>query len=188
MLAVCETLETSPLFIMSATRKVSAIFRQVRIGVCLDLDVSLDAQILETNYLVITQLAFGGFSGGCKHPLVSGNLPIVAIQPFPGLFRMSAAHHPPQLIFDILIDTYKSGPCHHMAVVVAPTTKHLIQLLDQNRHGRADVFAGKYSHLSFEGEDSLLGRGDVQYITGLAIGLPEECKPVFNVRDRGFLR
>jgi len=38
------------LFVVSATRKVSALLRQVRVGVGLDLDVSFDAQKLEENY------------------------------------------------------------------------------------------------------------------------------------------
>lgn len=100
------------------------------------------------------------------------NLPVMAVQPFPGFLRVSALHHPPELLLDIFIDTYKSFPCHHMAVVIPPAAKRLIELLDQDRHWCADVFADQCSHISFEGEDSLLGRGDVQYIAGLAIGLP----------------
>ena len=45
--------KVSRLFIVSALCKVSALFRQVRIGVGLDLDVSLDAKVLEADYFVM---------------------------------------------------------------------------------------------------------------------------------------
>jgi len=45
--------EVSRLFIVSTTRKVSALFRQVGVCVGLDLDVSLDAQELEADYFVM---------------------------------------------------------------------------------------------------------------------------------------
>lgn len=45
--------QISRLFIVSTTHKVVALFRQVRIGVGLDLDVSLDAQKLEADYFVM---------------------------------------------------------------------------------------------------------------------------------------
>ena len=45
--------KVSRLFVMSALCKVSALFRQVRIGVGLDLDVSFDAKVLEADYFVM---------------------------------------------------------------------------------------------------------------------------------------
>lgn len=45
--------EVSRLFISSALCKVSALFRQVRVGVGLDLDVSFNAKKLEANYFVM---------------------------------------------------------------------------------------------------------------------------------------
>ena len=41
------------LFLVSAPRKVSALLRQVRVGVGLDLDVSFDAEVLEADYFVM---------------------------------------------------------------------------------------------------------------------------------------
>lgn len=120
--------------------------------------------------------------------MVPRNLPVVAVQPFPGFLRVPTAHHPPELFLDVFVDTYKSFPCHHMAVVVPPAAKRFVELLDQDRHWRADVSADQCSHLSFEGEDSLLCRGDVQDIAGLAIGLTEERESVFYVRDRGLFQ
>jgi hypothetical protein len=38
---------------VSALCKVSALFRQVRIGVGLDLDVSFDAKVFQANYFVM---------------------------------------------------------------------------------------------------------------------------------------
>lgn len=46
--------EISRLFVSSALCKVSALFRQVRVGVGLDLDMSFDAQVLEADYFVMT--------------------------------------------------------------------------------------------------------------------------------------
>ena len=53
MLAGRMAQKVSRLSIVSATRKVSALFRQVGIGVGLDLDVSLDAQKLEAYYFMM---------------------------------------------------------------------------------------------------------------------------------------
>ena len=141
MLAGRMAQEILRLFLVSATRKVSALLRQVRIGVGLDLDVSFDAKVFEAYYFVMPQYSFDGFRGGRKRPIVPRNLPVMAMQPFPGLFRVPSAHHPPELLLDIFVDTYKSFPCHHMAVLIPPAAKRLIELLDQDRHWCADVFA-----------------------------------------------
>ena len=53
MLSGTVAQEVSRLFIMSALCKVSALFRQVRVGVGLDLDVSFDAKKLEAHHLVM---------------------------------------------------------------------------------------------------------------------------------------
>ena len=90
---------------------------------------------------MVPYFAFDGFRCGRERPLVSGKLPIMAVQPLPGLFRVPAAHHPPELFLDIFIYTYKSIPCHHVAVVVPPAAKRIIELLDQDRHWCADVSA-----------------------------------------------
>lgn len=54
MLAGAVAQEVSRLFVVSALCKVSALFRQIRVGVGLDLDVSLDAKVLEANHFVMT--------------------------------------------------------------------------------------------------------------------------------------
>jgi hypothetical protein len=74
-----------------------------------------------------------------------------------------------------------------MAVIVTPTPKRLIQRLDQGRHRRADVFAAQVAHLPLEGEDSLVCWGDLQDISNLTEGLPEELETVLDMRDRCLL-
>ena len=85
--------EVSRLFIVSAPCKVSPLFRKVRVGVGLDLDVSSYTQEFQQHHLISALLFLGGFSGGRKRPFVSGDLPVMAMQPGLGLFRVSAAHH-----------------------------------------------------------------------------------------------
>ncbi len=100
---------------------------------------------------------------------------------------MPSAYHAPELFMNIRVDTTEGFRRHHVAVVVGPTPKRCIELLDQGRHRRADVFTDHCSHLMHEGVNSLSGWRDVQHPAMLSKGLPEERKSVFYVRDHGLL-
>ncbi len=65
-----------------------------------------------------------------------------------------------------------------MAVIIAPTAKRLVQLLDQGQHRCADVVTDQFSYLPDEGENSLLSRCNVQYLAVLAEGLAEKSETV----------
>src|SRR5208283_2581962 len=78
---------------------------------------------------------------------------------------------------DIVVDATKGCRCHHMTVVVGPTSEYLVERLYQCRHRRADVFTDQCSHFLLQGEDSLFGWRDVQHPAMLAEGLPEERNP-----------
>src|SRR5208282_2662929 len=108
-------------------------------------------------------------------------------QPIGGLLWMPPSQHSPKIFEDIVVDATKGCRCHHMTVVVGPTSEYLVERLYQCRHRRADVFTDQRSHLLLQGEDSLFGWRDVQHPAMLAEGLPEERKSVGNVRDQSLL-
>ena len=99
---------------------------------------------------------------------------------------MPSAEHASNLVKDIRVDTTKGYRCHHMAVVIGPSSKHRIELLDQGRHRGGDVFANQFLYLLHEGMNSRIRRRDVQFSAKLANGLPEERESVFDVRDQRF--
>ena len=93
----------------------------------------------------------------------------------------------PNLFEDIFVDATKGFRCHHMAVVVGPTSEYLVEFLYKERHRCADVFTDHRSHFLLQGEDSLFGWRDVQHPAMFAKSLPEECKSVRDVRNQGLL-
>ena len=100
---------------------------------------------------------------------------------------MSPPQHAPELFKDIGIDAAEGLRCDHVAVVIGPAAKRFVQLLDQDRHRRARVLTDQFPNFSFEGEDSLNRRRDVQNPAMLAKGLPQEGESVADIRDHGLL-
>ncbi len=80
-----------------------------------------------------------------------------------------------------------------MAVVVAPTSKHLIRfgaasLASHNEafHWRTDVFSDWFADFVYERDHALFGRGNMQCSAMFAKVLHWERKSVISVRDLGF--
>jgi hypothetical protein len=98
-----------------------------------------------------------------------------------------AAQHAPQLLIDIVVETRKGCRCIHMAVVVTPAAKHLIEPLDQGGHRCADVCTDQIPHPAPEGHHAVFRRRDVQCCRTRAQGMSEEAEAVLDVANRGLL-
>ena len=127
------------LLFVPTTPEIPGIFRQVRISSRFDLHVSSNPDCTDSHDLVEFLSRLGGLRKYGKY-IPSGCRPITPDQPFHVFRGMPSAQHAPKLFKDIGVDTAEGFRCHHVAVLVRPTSKRVVELLDQDRHRRADVF------------------------------------------------
>ncbi len=149
--------------------EVACVLSGVRICLGLNFPVSVDADGAQTDVLVAFQTLVGSGADAKDQPspFIS---PVLLGKPLLGAVRVSAAQPALQLLADISVHPGEGVRRHHVAVVVFPAPKRLIQRLDQSRHRCAHVCTDQGSHVPDEGEDSLLGRGNMQHIGPLSVG------------------
>jgi len=172
---------------MPSAPEITGVFRQIRASIGFDLHVSSNSDGTDSQDLVDFHFGLSDLDPDGECPFSSGR-PVLFGQPLRRFLGVPSAYHAPELIEDIGVDATEGFRCHHVAVVIGPASKCCIELLDQGRHRRADVFADQCSHLLHEGMNALSGWRDVQDPAMLAEGLPEERESVFDVRDHRLLR
>jgi len=162
----------------------------VRVRFAFDLDVSFDGSALGVVQPDFSQPSFviAGFTE--EEPVtIPTPVKVFRFEPARAFVRVPSSCPLPQTREDGVIDASERAFAHHVPMIVGPTAKLGVELIDQIGGRHAMCVFDDSSDAIQEGSNILLGRLDEQFPVRISAHvLSEEIKAVLHVRNDGLRR